>query len=60
MQLIIFTIVMVFASTVPMVTVGGVLFFLMRHMIDSFNLLTVNKKEVDSSSNMFRKILVNL
>jgi Calcium-dependent channel, 7TM region, putative phosphate len=60
MQVIIFSIVIVFASTVPMVTVGGVLFFLMRHMIDSFNLLTVNKKEIDSSSKMFRKILLNL
>jgi hypothetical protein len=58
-HLIIFTIVIVFASTIPMICVAGVLFFGMRHMIDGYNLLTVNKKEMDSSSSMFRKILLN-
>jgi hypothetical protein len=59
LHLIIITIVLVFATTVPMISVAGFLFFGMRHLIDSFNLLTVNKKEIDSSSNMFRKILFN-
>mmetsp|Transcript_22827 Transcript_22827/g.22073 ORF Transcript_22827/g.22073 Transcript_22827/m.22073 type:complete len:93 (+) Transcript_22827:20-298(+) len=38
---------------------GGVLYFIMRHLVDSFNLLTFNKKEIDSSSSMFRKIMVH-
>ena len=58
-HLIIVSIVLVFASTVPMVCIAGLLFFGLRHLVDSYNLLTVNKKEIDSSSNMFRKILLN-
>ncbi len=30
----------------------------MRHIVDSYNLLTVNRKEIDSSSQMFQKILL--
>lgn len=41
-----------------MITIGGLLFFGMRHIIDSYNLLTVNRKEINSSSGMFRKILI--
>jgi len=58
-HLVIATIMIVFASTVPMISVAGFLFFGMRHAIDSYNLLTVNKKEIDSSSNMFKKILLS-
>jgi magnesium-transporting ATPase (P-type) len=57
-QLAIFSIVIVFASFVPIISVTGFIFFAMRHIVDSYNLLTVNRKEIDSSSQMFQKILL--
>jgi hypothetical protein len=59
LHLVVITMVMVFASSVPMILIAASLFFGIRHTIDSYNLLTINKKEIDSSSNMFRKILMN-
>jgi hypothetical protein len=59
LHLVLFTMIMVFASSVPMVLIAGLIFFAIRHVIDSYNLLTLNKKEIDSSSSMFRKILLN-
>ena len=50
---------MIFASTVPMIAFAGVLFFGLRHVCDAYNLLTVNRKEIDSSCKMFQKILLN-
>ena len=58
-HLIILSVVIVFSTTVPMISIAGFVFFGLRHLIDSFNLLTVNRKEIDSSSNMFRKVLLN-
>ena len=58
-HLIIFGIVVVFASTVPIISVAGFLFYGMRHIIDSYNLLTVNRKEIDSSCKLFQKVLLN-
>ncbi len=58
-HLIIFSIVLVFASSVPMVALAGFLFFGMRHVIDSYNLLTNNRKEIDSSCKVFQKILLH-
>lgn len=57
-HLVILSIVLVFATTVPMISVGGFLFFGMRHGIDAYNLLTVNRKEINSSSKVFQKILL--
>jgi len=51
--------VLVFATTVPMISIAGFLFFGLRHLIDTYNILTVNRKEIDSSSSMFRKVLLN-
>ncbi|CDW80986.1 transmembrane protein 63c [Stylonychia lemnae] len=59
-HLVIFAIILVFASTVPMTAVGGILFFGMRHIIDSYNLLTLNRKEIDSSCKVFQKILLHI
>lgn len=50
--------ILVFATSVPMIVIAGFLFFGMRHVIDSYNLLTVNRKDIDSSSSMFRKVLL--
>lgn len=60
LSLIIFTITLVFASTVPMISICGFMFFAMRHVIDSYNLLTVNRREIDSSSQMFQRILLKV
>ncbi len=49
---------MVFASFVPLISVTGFVFFALRHIVDSYNLLTVNRKEIDSSCKMFQKILL--
>lgn len=51
---------LVFASTVPLAAFAGVLFFGVRHLIDSYNLLTNNRKEIDSSSRVFQKILLHI
>lgn len=59
-HLVIFSIVLIFASMVPMVTFAGLLFFGMRHLIDSYNLLTNNRKEIDSSSKVFQNILLHI
>lgn len=52
LQLVIFSIVVVYACLVPLVAVAGLLFFLLRHASDGFSLLTVNRKEIDSSSKL--------
>jgi len=57
-ELAIFTIIIVFASFVPLISLTGFLFFGLRHLIDAYNLLTVNRKEIDSSRQMFQKILL--
>lgn len=57
-HLILFTIVLVFSTTVPMISIAGFMFFGMRHIVDSYNLLTVNRKEIDSSCKVFQKILL--
>ena len=57
-HLIIVTIVLIFSTTVPMISAAGLLFFGLRHIIDSFNLLTIYRKEIDSVSNLFRKVLL--
>ena len=57
-ELAIFSIVLVFASHIPVISICGFLFFATRHLLDSYNLLTVNRKEIDSSTKMFQKILL--
>jgi hypothetical protein len=57
-ELAVLTIIIVFASFVPIISITGFIFFSMRHLIDSYNLLTVNRKEIDSSTQMFQKILL--
>jgi hypothetical protein len=43
-----------------MIALAGFLFFGMRHVIDSYNLLTNNRKEIDSSCKVFQKILLHI
>lgn len=57
-QLAILGIVIVYSMAVPLVAMAGFMFFAMRHVMDGYNLLTVNRKEIDSSCRMFQKILL--
>jgi hypothetical protein len=56
-QIVMFAIISVFSTTVPLISICGILFFTLRLLVDSLNILTVNKKEIDSSMFMFSKIL---
>ena len=53
----IFTISMLYSSTSPLVAFVGCIFFLLRNIVDSYNLLTVHKKEIESKLSIFHKIL---
>jgi hypothetical protein len=58
-QLVIMAIVVVFSTTVPMTGICGLIFFSMRHIVDSYNILTVNRKEIESSTKLIRTVLFN-
>ena len=53
----IFWIVLIFSSTVPIITLMGALYLCIKHGVDSFNLLTMHRKELESKSEMFDYIL---
>lgn len=55
-----FAIVIMFSSTIPLVTVSGLLFFLIRHFVDGLNLLTVHKKEIESTQGLVTRVLFAL
>lgn len=57
LQLVIFSIVIVYACFIPLVAVAGLLFFLLRHAADGYCLLTVNRKEIDSSGRLPLRII---
>lgn len=51
-MMVMYSIVMVFSSMVPFISVAGVYFFCSRNLIDFNSLLTVHKIEIDSSGEM--------
>jgi len=53
----IFAIVMLFSSVAPLVTFAGTIFFLIRHCIDAFNLLTFYLKETESSGRIATQLI---
>lgn len=53
----IFAIILVYSSTVPIITLVGALYLFLKHGVDSFNLLTMHRKELESKSEMFDYIL---
>lgn len=53
----IFTISMLFSSTAPLVTFGGCAFFIIRNLVDSYTLLSIHRKEIESKLSIFHKIL---
>jgi len=56
--LIIFSIVIVFAPSVPMVSIVAIPYFVLKHAVDCFNLLTVHKKEIESTGGLFHRLLL--
>lgn len=45
-----FAIVICFSSTVPLITVAGAIYIILRHVTDAYTLLTVHRKEMESES----------
>lgn len=43
-------IILILGTTAPIISLAGVIFFFIHHIVDSFNLLTVHLKEIESSS----------
>ncbi len=50
--LTIFTIVLIFSTTVPLITVAGAIFFGVVHVLDGYRILTVHLKEMESSGGL--------
>ena len=51
-MLTIFGICIFFSSTVPMVSLASAVYMGLKHLVDSLNLLTVHRKEIDSQGNL--------
>lgn len=56
-MLTIFTISMLYSSTGPLVIFVGCAFFVMRNLVDSYTLIAVHRKEIESKLSIFHKIL---
>ena len=54
----IFAITLIFSSTVPIITLVGALYIFIKHSVDSFNILTMHRKEMESKSEMLDYILI--
>lgn len=54
----IFAIILIYSSTVPIITLMGALYLFIKHGVDSFNILTMHRKEMESKSEMLRYILI--
>lgn len=57
-QIIIFQIGLIFATTAPLVTFAGVVFFAVRHFVDSYLIIIVHRKEMDSKHQMYKEIIM--
>ena len=53
-----FTIVIVFSTTVPLITVAGAIFFGVMHILDGHRILTVHLKEIESSAGLVINMLI--
>ena len=53
-----FTIVIVFSTTVPLITVAGANFFGVMHILDGHRILTVHLKEIESSAGLVINMLI--
>jgi len=50
--LTLFTIALIFSTTVPLITVAGAIFFGVVHILDGYRILTVHLKEMESSGGL--------
>ncbi len=50
--LTLFTIAILFSTTVPLITVAGAIFFGIVHMVDGYRILTVHLKEMESGGGL--------
>ena len=48
----IFTICIFYAPTIPLISVASAIFVYLRHLVDSYNLLTYYRRETESSGKM--------
>lgn len=55
----IFAITLIYSSTVPIITLVGALYIFVKHMVDSLNIITVHRKEMESKSEMLNYILTS-
>lgn len=53
----IFAIILIYSSTVPIITLAGALFLFLKHGVDSFNILTWHRKELESKSEVLNHII---
>ena len=51
-QMTVFSICTFYAPTVPLIPVAAAVFVRMRHYVDGYNLLTYNRREIESSGRM--------
>ena len=51
-MLLIFTICIFYAPTVPLIPLAATVFMRMRHYVDGYNLLTYYRREIESSGKM--------
>ena len=52
----VFTIIILFSSTSPMIVIAGTAYYTLRNIIDSHLLMSVHKKEIHSGVTMFQRI----
>lgn len=55
-HLTIFAIVIIFSTTVPLITVAGAIFFGIMHVVDGYRILTVYLKEMESTAGLVIKL----
>lgn len=53
----VFTIIILFSSTSPMVVIAGAFYYWMRNIVDAHLLMSVHRKEMDSGVRMFQRII---
>lgn len=53
----IFSIILLYSSTVPIITLFGAMYLFIKHGVDCFNIITMHKKELESKSEMLSYIL---
>lgn len=53
----VFTIVILFSSTAPLIALVGGFYYFIRNTIDAYLLMSIHKKEIDSGIRFFQKVI---